>query len=135
MNRLLVVDASALMAILLDPDERIGHVGDLMSSRQLHAPSILPYEVANVLRRHRVSGIVDASEATTAHRRLQQLPVEYWPYEALADRVWELGGALTAYDAACVALAERLGAPLVTADLRLARAPGIRCEVLAVRSA
>ena len=134
MSRRLVVDASALMAILLDPDERVGHVGALMSSRQMHAPSLLPYEIANALRRLRAAGIVSASEATAAHVQLRQLAVQYWPYEVLADRGWELGGALTAYDAAYVALAERLDAPLVTADQRLARAPGLRCEVVAVRA-
>ena len=43
--------------------------------------------------------------------------------------MWELRGNLTAYDAAYVALAELLGAPLVTLDTRLARAPGTRCEI------
>lgn len=43
--------------------------------------------------------------------------------------MWELGSNLTAYDAAYVALAEALAAPLVTCDARLARAPGIRASV------
>ena len=135
MTRPLVVDASALIAVLLDPSEDAGRVGALLASRPLHAPSILPYEVANVLRRHRAAGIVDPSEATAAHGLMMRLPVEYWPYEVLGDRVWALGGALTAYDAAYVALAERIGATLVTADQRLARAPDLRCDVTTVHPA
>lgn len=135
MTRPLVVDASALIAVLLDPRDAAGRVGDLLASRPLHAPAILPLEVANVLRRHRAAGIVDPSEAAAAHRLLVRLPVEYWPYEVLADRVWALTGALSAYDAAYVALAELIGATLVTADRRLARAPGIRCDVVTVPGA
>ena len=132
MTRPLVVDASALIAVLLDPSDAAGQVGALLASRPLHAPAILPFEVANVLRRHRAAGIVDPSEAAAAHRLMVRLPVEYWPYEVLADRVWALTGALTAYDAAYVALAELLGATLVTADRRLARVPGLRCDVVTV---
>ena len=51
------------------------------------------------------------------------------PHRLLAPRVWELRDNLSAYDASYVALAEALQIPLVTTDARLARAPGIRCEV------
>lgn len=135
MTRPLVVDASALIAVLLDPSGDAERAGALLASRPLHAPAILPLEVANVLRRLRAAGTVDPSEAAAAHRLMVRLPVEYWPYEVLADRVWALTGALTAYDAAYVALAELIGATLVTADLRLARAPGIRCDVTTLHPA
>jgi predicted nucleic acid-binding protein len=48
----------------------------------------------------------------------------------LTARVWELRHDLTASDAAYVALAERLALPLMTSDARLARAPGLRCDVI-----
>lgn len=128
----LVVDASALLAALIEPGERGARAAESMLDIELHAPSLLPYEVANVIRRQRVAGRLDATQVALVRRELGLLPVEYWPYEALADRVWELGGALTAYDAAYVALAERLGATLLTADRRLARAPGLRCEVTTI---
>jgi predicted nucleic acid-binding protein len=46
--------------------------------------------------------------------------------------VWEAREQLSAYDAAYVALAEALDASLLTADARLARAPGLRCPVTVV---
>ena len=52
-----------------------------------------------------------------------------WAHDALALRIWELRQNLTAYDAAYIALAEALGAPLLTRDKRLASAPGIRALV------
>ena len=48
---------------------------------------------------------------------------------AMFDRIWELRDNLTAYDAAYVALAETIECPLVTADARISRAPGLRCAV------
>lgn len=123
----LVIDASALVGLLLDPGERGAHVADLVSGAQLHAPALLPFEVANVLRRLHLAGKLTAAEASVAHDDAARLPVELWPYEVVGPRVWELRGSLTAYDGAYVALAERLGARLLTADRRLAAAPGPRC--------
>ena len=51
----------------------------------------------------------------------------------LLGRIWELRDNVSAYDATYVAVAEALEAPLVTADGRLARAPGPRCTVVVVR--
>ena len=56
------------------------------------------------------------------------MPLQLWPHARLAARAWDLRGAVTYYDAVCVALAELLAVPLVTVDSRLARAPGPRCE-------
>lgn len=73
---------------------------------------------------------MSAQDAADAHQQLRELPVDWWGYSALADRTWSLRHNVTTYDASHVALAEMLDAPLVTLDRRLARAPGIRCEVL-----
>ena len=58
-----------------------------------------------------------------------ELSLIRYPHERLADRVWELRHNLTAYDGVFVALAEALGAPLVTCDARLAAAPELRAEI------
>jgi predicted nucleic acid-binding protein len=57
------------------------------------------------------------------------MPLQRIPHTALIRRVWELRDNVTPYDAAYVALAEVLGATLLTADIRLSRAPGIQCQV------
>lgn len=65
-----------------------------------------------------------------AHEDLLALPVELFGHAPLARRAWELRSAVTAYDACYVALAEALEAPLATLDQRLARAPGLRCQLI-----
>jgi predicted nucleic acid-binding protein len=57
------------------------------------------------------------------------LPLRRYPHGPLLSRIWELRDNLTVYGAAYVALAEALDAPLLTVDARLARAPGVRCQV------
>ena len=126
---LAVPDASAVVVLLIDPSTRGDTVAQLLRGATLFAPSLLPYEVANVLRRRRAAGLLSDGEARIAFDALRRLPVELWPFEVLAARAWELGPNLSTYDAAYVALAEHLDATLVTTDARLARAPGIRCAI------
>ena len=95
----------------------------------LLAPALLPFETANILRRHELAGLVSGDLAAQAHADLGDLAVELWPYELLAGRVWELRRNLSSYDASYVALAELAGATLVTLDRRMATAPGIGCAV------
>jgi predicted nucleic acid-binding protein len=125
-----VVDASALVAALVDS----GPVGQwaegLVFIGAVAGPHLLPVETANVLRRVVAAGDVSDDVATLAHADLLDLGVELFPYETFAERIWELRHNLTAYDAWYVALAEALDAPLVTADRRLSHAPGLRCEIL-----
>jgi predicted nucleic acid-binding protein len=95
----------------------------------LAAPHLMPVEVANILRRAAQTGELSEEIATLAHADLSALPVELFPYEPLAERVWSLRANVTAYDAWYVALAEALDAPLATLDRRLTRATGPRCEL------
>lgn len=131
----IVMDASAVVAMLAD----IGAAGEWSTAQAtgayLAAPDLMPYEAANILRRHVLAGILDASAATLAHADLTALPLHVWPYSALAERAWVLRDNLTIYDAACVALAELLGVPLVTLDAGLARASGLQCLVVAYEPA
>lgn len=125
-----IVDASVVVAALVDdgPDGR--WCEDRLVEDDLAAPHLLPFEVANVLRRSETRGAIDRSTALHALADLQRLAVHLVAFEPLAERVWELRGHLTAYDAGYVATAERLGGRLVTLDRRLAHAPGLRCPVL-----
>ena len=82
-----------------------------------------------MIRRWVAQGKLGLSQADQAILDLAGLPIERYPHVALLSRVWKLRHNLTPYDASYVALAEVLGAPLLTADARLAGAPGLRCEV------
>ena len=124
----LVVDASVVVAALVEG----GLVGrwaeEALLSDHLAAPHLMPVEVANVLRRATRSGEIPADTASLAHADLQALRVDLFPYAPAASRAWELRENLTLYDAWYVALAELLDARLATLDTRLARAPGPACE-------
>lgn len=124
-----VCDASAVVTVLLDS----GAVGTWLANRlagvELCAPALLLFECSNIFRRHELAGLVSADQAAQAHADLLDLPIDLFPYEAVAQRVWELRRNLTSYDAAYVAVAEFADAPLLTLDRRLSAAPGIRCAV------
>jgi predicted nucleic acid-binding protein len=124
-----VCDASALVALLLDggPDGR--WATQALGGADLAAPSLVGFEVANVIRRHELAGLVGADQAAQAHADLRDLAIEHWPYELLAPRAWQLRRSLSIYHAAYVALAELTGATLVTLDRRIGGAPGLRCAI------
>lgn len=133
---MIVVDASVLATALADD----GADGDAARSRlrgeDLAAPELIDLEVASVLRRQLSVGKLDARRCRIALDDLLDLPVERASHRLLLARCWELRADLSIYDAAYVALAEALDAPLLTADARLAKAPGLECaiEVLSARS-
>ena len=95
----------------------------------LHVPHLFDVEVLNVLRRHALRGALSEARARLALRRLSGAALDRYPHGPLVARIWDLRDNLTAYDAAYVALAEALDAPLVTTDDRLARASGHRARV------
>lgn len=126
---LLVLDASALVALLTDGEDAGSAVADALAGKALAAPDLLPFETANVLRRLELGGHITADTASLGHGDLLDLAVQLWPYASLAAQAWRLRGSLTLYDASYVALAGQLDVPLVTLDQRLARAAST-CEVL-----
>ena len=125
----LVCDASAVVTVLLDSGDGGVWLARRFASAELCAPALLPFECSNVIRRHELSGLISSDQAAQVHADLLDLPMDLFPYESLAQRVWQLKHNLTSYDATYVALAEALDAPLITLDQRLAEAPGIRCRV------
>ena len=126
---MLVVDASVLATALaddgVDGDTARGH----LRAQQLAAPELIDLEVASVLRRQLSLARLDGRRARLALEDLLDLPMVRAPHRPLLWRCWELRDNLSVYDAAYVALAEALGTPLLTADARLAKAPGLRCAV------
>lgn len=123
-----VVDASVVVAALIDAGPVGAWAEALLVSGPLAAPHLMPVEAANVLRRAALAGDISADAASLAHEDLVSLRLELFPYSSCAARVWELRSTVTAYDGWYVALAETLGTRLATLDVRLSRAAGPRCE-------
>jgi predicted nucleic acid-binding protein len=124
---MLVVDTSAVVAALLSDNDRLRHrLGD---SGDLHAPHLVDVELLHSLRRLLQTGTISSERAADLRTDFATLALVRYPHEPLGDRIWELRDNLTAFDAAFVALAEALGAPLITCDARLANAPGHDADV------
>ncbi len=127
---MIVVGASALLEILLrTPAAHSIELRLFSPGETLHAPHLIDLEVAQVLRRYVGTGQMRGGRGREALDDLAALRLRRWPHEPLLARIWELRENLTAYDAAYVALAEALEAPLLTRDRRLASAPGHRARV------
>lgn len=107
----------------------------MLRGARLAAPEVLDLEVVSVLRRLVGAGRMTATRAGLALRDLRDLPIERASHLMLVERCWELRANLTPYDAAYVALAEACDAPLLTADARLAAAPGPRCRIEVITGA
>jgi predicted nucleic acid-binding protein len=121
---MIVVDASALVDILLEEPPNRLLVNRLGSVTEMHVPHLVDVEVLSVVRRLEARGALTSVQAELALKRFGQLPLHRYPHNALSARVWELRQSLTAYDGQYVALAEALELPLVTCDLKLANAHG-----------
>jgi predicted nucleic acid-binding protein len=127
---MIVVDASALLEALLRMPAAKAVEKFLFDPRQtLHAPHLLDIEVAQVIRRYSAKGEIDHERGRAALTDLADLPLHRYPHDFLLPRIWDLRSNLTAYDAAYVALAEALDAPLLTRDRRLAAAAGHHARV------
>ena len=124
----LTIDASAMIALLVDGGAAGGWVLEQCRDARLIAPTLLQFEVANVLRRQLRAGLLSPERALVAHHAAVDLRVDYWPYARLAERVWQLSGQLTSYDASNCALAELTTSPLLTLDEKLSRTTGPTCE-------
>ncbi|HSM91721.1 MAG TPA: type II toxin-antitoxin system VapC family toxin [Anaeromyxobacteraceae bacterium] len=127
---MIVVDASAVLELLLE-----GPASALLDARlrktgaSLYAPHLLDVEVTHVLRRRNRIGDLDDRRAFEALSDFLDLPIARYPHEFLLPRIWTLRHSVSAYDAAYLALAEALDAPLLTRDQKLARAKGHRARV------
>lgn len=124
-----MVDASVVVTALADDGADGDRARARLAGERLAAPHLLDVEVLSAWHRLHALGAIDERRVALARADLDDLRVERTPHGPLLARCWELRANLTPYDAAYVALAEALGAPLLTADARLAGAPGLRAEV------
>lgn len=127
---MIVVDASAaVLGLLNDGDARRS-----LASNSLVVPHLVDSEIANALRSALIRGGLDEQHARQALDRWARLGIRRFPVVGLLGRIWGLRANLTAYDATYVALAEAVDADLLTADARLAGAPGPTCPIRVVRA-
>lgn len=127
---MIVADASVLVEMVRGSAAGLAAVTRIAGAgHSLHAPHLADAEVVHVLRRLVRRGVLAAGDGQRAVRALAVMPVRRYSHVPLLDRVWALRDNVTAYDAIYVALAERLGATLLTRDARLAAAPGVRAVV------
>jgi len=127
---MIVVDASVLATVLGEDGDEARRMGERLAGSRLFAPEFVDLEVASVVRRARRSGSIAPERAVQALVDLVLMPLRRVSHTPFLHRIWELRDNLSPYDAAYVALAELLEVPLLTADARLARAPGLRCRVV-----
>jgi predicted nucleic acid-binding protein len=126
----IVVDASAILELLLVTDKGRSLADRIAPPLEtLHAPHLIDLEVAQVLRRYVARRQLDEPRAKQALDDLRDLDLNRYPHDVLLERIWELRHNASAYDAAYLALAEALGAPLLTSDARLGDVPDSRAAV------
>lgn len=126
-----IFDASVLVDALVV----VGPAGDdardaLRDVSVLRVPSIFPAEVVSAIRSLHARDLIDDGRAAAARARVASVRTLQYAFEPFLDRVWELRHNLSVYDGWYIALAESLDTTLVTADRRLAEAPGPRCPVV-----
>lgn len=121
----IVVDASAVLALLLNTAEASNIERRLVGvPESLHAPHLIDLEIMHVLRRYLSLGELTPWQAEQGLNEVTEFQITRYPHYPFLRRIWALRRNLTAYDAAYLALAESLPAPLITCDARLAAAPG-----------
>ena len=132
---MIVADASAVLELFLGTTAAFDiQTGLLECGESLHAPHLLDLEIAQVLRRYVLIGDVTPQRGTQSLTDLADLPIIRYPHNLLLSRIWALRHNVIAYDAAYLALAESLPAPLITCDARLAATLGHRATIELVRT-
>jgi len=128
---MIVLDASVLIDLLLGIPPHADAVAELLASEapQLFAPHLIDAEVAQVVRRRVLGGTVRPLDAVDALRVLGELPLVRHPHLPFLARAFEWRDNVTVYDGLYLALAEALGATLVTRDTALASVPGCSARV------
>lgn len=126
---MLVVDAGALFEVVAGTGGAEVIRARLAEDEEQFAPHLVDVEVFGVIRKHRELGLLDATAARQAVEDLRDWPGERASHRPFLERAWELRSSVRGQDAMYIALAEGLGATLLTTDARLARADGPRCPI------
>jgi predicted nucleic acid-binding protein len=131
---LIVIDASVLANVIGD-DGHDGHKArrEYRTAGTIAAPDLVDVETVAVLRKRWIAGAISDERFLAAIGDLEELDLDRYPTLPFMRRAYQLRANLTAYDSAYVALAEALDCELLTADERLAKAPGPQCPIRVLR--
>jgi predicted nucleic acid-binding protein len=126
----IVIEASAVVDALVGQPANPALLA-IVADSELHAPTLLDYEVASALRGHARAGLLSDQRMANAVDDFSALRIERYALATMMRSVLDLKDNFTVYDAAYVVLAQALAAPLVTADTKLvgARTVGIDVQV------
>lgn len=127
---MIVIDCSAILEVLLRTSRAEMVEKHLFRPGEtIHAPHLIDVETTQVLRRYTLHEGLGEERARQALGDLADFPLTRYPHDFLLPRIWELRSNLSAYDAAYVALAEALGATLITRDSGLTKAPRHKVKI------
>ncbi len=127
---MIVLDTSAMVELLVGRDATANEIRSLVIGERLAAPHAIDLECASTMRGLVNGRKLPADEAERALELLAKMNVKRYGHAALLPRIWQLRNNMCPYDAAYVALAESLSAPVVTIDAKIEKVPGIRCRVV-----
>jgi predicted nucleic acid-binding protein len=130
----IVVDASVLANVVGYDGTDGDRAREAVRGHELSVPDLVDVEVVSVLRRRWLAKTMTARRFSTAIDDLSALPADRYPVLPFMPRAYDLRANVSAYDATYVALAEQLDCALLTADRRLAAAPGPRCTITVIHT-
>ena len=126
---MIVVDASIILHLLIDPETDIAVWNKVNNAGQLIAPHIIDLEIISGIRRHLRIGTFDQIRADQAISDMKDFKIDRRPIIENIQRIWELRNNVTPYDASYLSLAESLKLPLLTRDKKLANAAAAHTKV------
>ena len=121
---MIVLDNSALTAVLVEAVRNPRLVARIAVEDSIHATDLLDVEFLSGLRGLLRGAKISEDRARQARFLFAEMPVVRYPISVITDRVWALRHNASAYDASYLALAEALDCPLITTDRRIAKASG-----------
>lgn len=126
---MIVVDASCLFEVVAATPGAPAIRRRLAADEDQFAPHVVDVEVFSVIRKQHLLGELDDTAARQAVEDLRDWPGERIGHRLLLGRAWELRASVRGWDAMYVAVAEAMGATLLTTDARLGAAEGPRCRI------
>ncbi len=126
----IVIDASVLVAALVDSGPHGAWAEEVLGSGLLLGPELVCAEATNIFRRLERAKLIATAEANSAQDDLMQLDIELFPFEPFASRIWELRHNVTSCEAWYIAMAEALNLPVATLDEPLSKSNGVTCKFL-----